>query len=232
MNIYKKLIPVIFSLCLIYFLFVLSFYLVLYIDKDFLIKLFYKFNVFDNLSFLLSKSDIEKIAYELMDYLRGATSFLDTKVTINGTLTDLYSIKAKIHMADVRNIFLLNIKLHYFSLFVSIVMIYYANRFDISVKQISKVFKRTLIVILVLLVIIIIYAFIDFDSFFLLFHKLLFTNDYFLFDPTTDFIILMLPEQLFALIGVRFSIVFIFLNLFFVFLLHFLQKIPQSPEAK
>ena len=66
----------------------------------------------------------------------------------------------------------------------------------------------------------------------MLFHKLLFNNDYFLFDPSIDFIILMLPESLFALIGMRFAILFIVLNILFIILLHFLQKIPQSLEAK
>lgn len=40
-------------------------------------------------------------------------------------------------------------------------------------------------------------AFLDFDRFFITFHQLVFRNDYWLFDPATDPVILLLPEEYF-----------------------------------
>jgi uncharacterized membrane protein len=65
----------------------------------------------------------------------------------------------------------------------------------------------------------------------MLFHKVLFKNDYYLFDPSIDYIILMLPEGLFFYIGQKVVICFIILITIFVALFHLLSKIQSHLEA-
>ena len=231
MKLFKKTIPYIYSLLNIYFLFVLSFYTILYSDKNFLLKLFYKFNVRENLPFNISDSDLSKISYELMSYLRGHSLYLDTKISIDNSIKELYSLTAKIHMADVRNIFLANIHLAVYVFIISslIIIIYsYKNKLD----EILKAYIKTFLSIFILLFIIIIYASTNFSSFFMLFHKLVFTNEYYLFNPNVDYIILMLPEELFAHIGLKVSILFIILIILFTVFLYFASKIQSRLEAK
>ena len=193
----KSIIPYIFSISLIYFLFVFSFYAILYFDKNFLLNLFDKFKVYENLPFNLNIEDANKIATELMDYLRGASNFLETVININGESKELYSLTAKIHMADVRNIFMINIRCHYFSLSIAILCLLFCIRHNIGIEQLFKAYKNTLLVLSIFIIIILVYASIDFNSFFMDFHKIIFTNDYYLFNPSIDYIILMLPENLF-----------------------------------
>ncbi|SET65457.1 TIGR01906 family membrane protein [[Clostridium] polysaccharolyticum] len=59
----------------------------------------------------------------------------------------------------------------------------------------------------------------NFDKTFETFHKLFFDNDYWIFDPNTDPIINMLPEQFFMLCGI-FIIGFVLLTSLFCFLLY------------
>lgn len=225
----KSIIPYIFSISLIYFLFVFSFYIVLYLDKNFLLNLFSKFNVYDNLPFTISIDDAKKIATELMDYLRGASHFLETTITINGNTKELYSLTAKIHMADVKNIFLFNIKCHYIALAISIVCLIHCLKHNIDINNIFIAYRNTILFLSIFLIIILVYANIDFDSFFMSFHKILFTNDYYLFNPNIDYIILMLPEDLFQYIGFLVVSLFISLNLAFIAILYILKRIQHRP---
>lgn len=225
----KSIIPYIFSISLIYFLFVFSFYAILYFDKNFLLNLFDKFKVYENLPFKLTMEDANKIATELMDYLRGARNFLETVININGESKELYSLTAKIHMADVRNIFMINIKCHYFNLSIAILCLLFCIRHDINIKQLFIAYKNTLIVLSIFIIIILVYASIDFYSFFMDFHKILFTNDYYLFNPNIDYIILMLPENLFQYIGFLVISLFIGLNIFSILILYLLARTQHRP---
>lgn len=228
----KSILPYIFNICIIYFLFVTVFYFLLYSDKNFLIKLFDKFNVYNNLPFKIEKTDVYNISAELMDFLIGKINILNTKIHINDNLVELYSNTAKIHMADVRNIFLFNIRLGIISFIIGLISLISCIKLKITVKQIFISYKKTLLILILFLTFISIYAFLDFDSFFLIFHELIFTNDFYMFDPSVDYIILMLPQELFAYIGFKFVICFL-LVLFLLFLLLYLfSKIQHHPEAK
>lgn len=52
---------------------------------------------------------------------------------------------------------------------------------------------------------------IDFTSCFTLFHKLFFTNNLWIFDPETDYMIRMLPEGFFLDMVIRVGVIFIVL---------------------
>ena len=68
-----------------------------------------------------------------------------------------------------------------------------------------RAFRRTLIAILAAVTAVILLACIDFDSLFILFHKVAFTNDLWLLNPQTDLLIRLLPIEFFisyaAIIG-------------------------------
>lgn len=228
----KQIIPYIFSICIIYFLFVAVFYFILYSDKNFLIKLFDKFNVYNNLPFQIEKTDVYKISNELMDFLIGKSSILNTKININGQLVDLYSKTAIIHMTDVRIIFLFNIYLSLVSIIIAILSLIIFIKSKLPIYKLFIAYRNTIIFLFILLSIILIYAYIDFNSFFMLFHEIIFTNDYYIFDPNVDYIILMLPEKLFAYIGFKFVIYFLLVFLVLFLALYLFSKTQHHPEAK
>ncbi|MDE6195978.1 MAG: DUF1461 domain-containing protein, partial [Erysipelotrichaceae bacterium] len=69
------------------------------------------------------------------------------------------------------------------------------------------------------------YAIIDFDSFWTSFHYIFFSNDLWLLNPATDFMILMFPEQLFFQLVLRIIACFsIGMGSIFVLCLYFLKR--------
>ena len=54
-----------------------------------------------------------------------------------------------------------------------------------------------------ILALLLLWACMDFDSLFLLFHRIAFRNDLWLLDPRTDLLIRLMPEGLFVFLGIR-----------------------------
>ena len=90
-----------------------------------------------------------------------------------------------------------------------------------------RTFRRTLIAILAAVTLIIIAACIDFDSLFVLFHKVAFTNDLWLLDPRTDLLIRLMPIEFFisyaAIIGGLWLLGMVGLLVFVTYLIKKLQ---------
>jgi len=125
---------------------------------------------------------------------------------------ELPSIKSsengKIHFEEVRNIFQVLNKIFNISLIFSIIILI----INILNKNIEffKTTSKTLIVIPLILMVPII---LNFDGSFILFHKLMFNNDYWIFDPTLDPVINILPEEFFFHSGMMILILIIIASL-------------------
>ena len=72
-------------------------------------------------------------------------------------------------------------------------------------------YLQALFVYLILAAILGVAMSIDFTSCFTLFHKLFFTNNLWIFDPETDYMIRMLPEGFFSDMVIRVGVIFIVL---------------------
>ena len=118
------------------------------------------------------------------------------------------SENGKIHFEEVRNIFQVLNKIFNISLIFSIIILI----INILNKNIEffKTTSKTLIVIPLILMAPII---LDFDGSFILFHKLMFNNDYWIFDPTLDPVINILPEEFFFHSGMMILILIIIASL-------------------
>lgn len=133
----------------------------------------------------MDKEKIKKNYDHLIDYLEGKESqlkFPDFKMSDQG----------KIHFEEVKEIFNFVNIIFYISLFVSI--------FGIVLCILKKKYQFTLytgIMIISVPIILGIFSLIDFNALFTVFHKIAFSNDYWLFDPAEDPIITILPEAFF-----------------------------------
>lgn len=221
-----------FSVSIIYFMLFAAFYLVCFLDKDGLYKLIIKNETYKNLPFTLSDFDLKNLSRELMQYISGRLQFLETKVTINGVLTEFYSLRSKIHMADVRNLIINFRNAAFVSIIVCIVSLFKIQRLEEPIKKLKAVYIKTLAIVGILLISLIIFASSNFDVFFTKFHETLFTNDLWLLDPSEDYIICLLPEKIFMVYGLRIGIaMLIALALPYLFL-QILSKIQLRQEAK
>jgi integral membrane protein (TIGR01906 family) len=134
----------------------------------------------------MSREDILSNYNALITYLKPSY-----KGDLNFTTLPM-SMQGRIHFVEVKNIF---VNLHYimlFSLTVSILGIAYC------IKRRDNLFLKLNSLFLIILPVTLAAPFaIDFDKSFTAFHKIFFRNDYWLFDPKTDPVINMLPQEFF-----------------------------------
>ena len=108
-----------------------------------------------------------------------------------------YSKEGKIHFEEVRNIFQIVKKVFYISGLISVLGVI------LSIKNKNIKFLNTASIMTILLPIITaIPLMINFNYFFIKFHETVFSNDYWIFDPSIDPVINMLPQNVFFHIGI------------------------------
>ncbi|UUC43052.1 TIGR01906 family membrane protein [Clostridioides difficile] len=205
----KKFLNVLFSVCISIVIivgvinFTVGFKKLYYFDIDYL-----------NISELsgLSKDDI-KLNYDyLIDYN------LNKNVSEFNLPTLKSSPQGKIHFEEVRNIFQNINKLAKLLLIVSLVGII------LSVKNKNiKILKTTSITLIMMPLLLTVPILLDFEKSFIIFHKLLFRNDYWIFNPNLDPVINILPEEFFFHSGMM-ILILILLSSILLFVMYKLCK--------
>lgn len=184
----KKILNVIFSICFSIFIittainFTVGFKQLYYYDID-------KLNI-PKLS-NLSKEEI-KLNY---DYL------IEYNLSKNVDEFEMPTIKSsnqgKIHFEEVRDIFQNVNKISRICLIISLIGIIIGIK-NKDIKILNYTSKALIIIPLVLAIPMII----NFEDTFVIFHKLMFSNDYWIFDPRLDPVINILPEEFFFHAGI------------------------------
>lgn len=114
----------------------------------------------------------------------------------DGLIDNIYSEDEVSHMQDVFNIFFMARIINLVSLLISILIIFF-NR-----KRIYKIdISRKWYLFILIPIVIMLPAIINFDKFWILFHKVLFRNELWLMDPDTSLMINLLPQKVFYLIS-------------------------------
>lgn len=223
MNIVKKILLILMTLCLSFALLILSFRFVCFYDNNFLSNLYEKYDVYDDLYINVSKADVNKLTKQMMDYLNNKEENLSYNIIVDNSNIDFFSERTKIHFYDVK-VLMNNLKyIAYIALVLSIVLI-----FVLKNKITFKEYLFSLIIVLVIYVFFIGCIAINFDSFFITFHKIFFKNDYWILDPRYDYIISLLPEELFKDITIKILTIYSILMI----IVSFCLKILFRPEAK
>lgn len=210
----KKFLNVLFSICISIVIivgvinFTVGFKQLYYFDIDYL-----------NISELsgLSKDDI-KLNYDyLIDYN------LNKNVSEFKLPTLKSSPQGKIHFEEVRNIFQNINKLAKLLLVVSLVGII------LSVKNKNiKILKTTSITLIIMPLLLTVPILLNFEKSFIIFHKLLFRNDYWIFNPNLDPVINILPEEFFFHSGMMILILILLVSI----VLFVMYKLCKSLSIK
>lgn len=205
----KKFLNVLFSVCISIVIivgvinFTVGFKQLYYFDIDYL-----------NISELsgLSEDDI-KLNYDyLIDYN------LNKNVSEFKLPTLKSSPQGKIHFEEVRNIFQNINKLAKLLLVVFLVGII------LSVKNKNiKILKTTSITLIIMPLLLTVPILLNFEKSFIIFHKLLFRNDYWIFNPDLDPVINILPEEFFFHSGMM-ILILILLASILLFVMYRLYK--------
>ena len=125
---------------------------------------------------------------------------------------ELPSIKSsengKIHFEEVRDIFQILNSIFNISLVISII--------SLVINIINKnfeIFKTTSKTLILLPLMLILPIVVNFEGSFILFHKIMFNNDYWIFDPNLDPVINILPEEFFFHAGLMILILIVIASL-------------------
>ena len=130
-----------------------------------------------------------------------------------------YSKEGKIHFEEVRNIFQFIKRVCLISFLISLVGVI------ISIKNKNiKFLNTTSIMTIGLIIITAIPLLINFNYFFIKFHEMVFSNDYWIFDPDKDPVINMLPEEVFFHIGLFILVIILLGNVLLQLLYRVINK--------
>ena len=162
----------------------------------------------------LSKEEIIKNYDYLIDYN------LNSNVGEFQLPTLASSNTGKIHFEEVRDIFQ-NVKL--LTMICGIIAIV-GGILQIRKKE-FKFLRSSSILIVILPVLLAIPIAINFNACFILFHKIMFSNDYWIFDPQLDPVINMLPEEFFMHMGITILIMMLIVSIILQLIYKLIKKI-------
>ena len=140
----------------------------------------------------------------LMSEYRGLINYLQNpfvdKLKFDNFVMSTYG---EVHFYEVKRIFIALI------IIVTIFMVgligwFIFNKYQkglINIRGLLRGFNNSANLLIIFLIGIVILYFIDFSWAFIMFHKIFFKNDYWIFDPVIDPIIMALPEELFMICG-------------------------------
>ncbi len=174
----------------------------------------------------MNEEDLWDTTLVLFDYLHDARDDLSVQHEVNGTVREIFDSREKAHMVDVKNLYLNTIVVRNVLAIVGLILFVVAillNKKD-WITSMYIGYKRSLGLLFVIILAILIYAAIDFNSFWIQFHYLFFTNDLFFLDPNTEILINMVPEQFFFDLVIRIIFMFMFSVIVLYVLFYYLNK--------
>lgn len=160
----------------------------------------------------ISYNDLIDVNINLLDYLNNKRDNLDMSYIIDNTNIEFFNNKEKLHMIDVKNIYNIFLTINYILIILFIIILIYLI-FNKDYYLIFNSYNNILIKFIIILIILILLILIDFQSIWVLLHKLFFTNDLWLLNPYTDRMIMMYPLNFFYNIVIRILLMFIIINI-------------------
>ena len=208
----QKISAVIMMFLLIGVLLLTSFQVAIYGDSRyrFYEREYKKYQVADSLN--MTMDNIMDVTDQMMAYLIGKKAELSVITDVDGETQDFFNEQDRLHLADVRKLFLGGLKLRNYAVILATILMIVLRAKKADFRRLVPLgYLQALFVYLILAAILGVAMSIDFTSCFTLFHKLFFTNNLWIFDPETDYMIRMLPEGFFSDMVIRVGVIFIVL---------------------
>ena len=165
-------------------------------------KEYAKYQVTDSLG--MKMEDVMDVTEYMMDYLIGKEEELSVTTDVDGKIQDFFNEQDRLHMADVRNLFLGGLRIRNICIAAAVLLILGLKLGKTDLKRlIPWSYFRAVLIFAALILFLGLACTIDFTACFTLFHKIFFTNDLWMFDPAADYMIRMLPEGFFSDMALR-----------------------------
>ena len=144
----------------------------------------------------INDTQLKEVAKSMVDYFSYRNQTPQVTVISNSEQKQLYNQKELIHLADVRQVIQLFSILQITSilLLIGLATVIY---FKMGVFDLLKGIRTGALLTGVITLLLIIWALLDFNSLFLIFHYMSFSNDLWILDPSKDYLIMLFPEGFF-----------------------------------
>lgn len=157
---------------------------------------FDKYNISEDTG--IDNAELRDVAVHLIDYFNLKADSAQISVTRSGNQVDLFNTKELIHLQDVRDL----IQLDYLVFRITVIFMIMCALivFFLSSERLRKVIKGLFwgsVVTLTGVIVLALWAMFGFERFFVLFHLVSFSNDLWILDPATDYLIRLFPEGFF-----------------------------------
>jgi integral membrane protein (TIGR01906 family) len=158
----------------------------------------------------MSQETLDDITDVLIGYMSGENDNIDIFAEINGQKERAFGIIEKLHMRDVKDLFVLMDKVIMVSICLLVLLLLAGMITDMeSMKEIFlKTVLITMIIVVAIFIMLIFYIIMDFYGFWLTFHDMIFDNNLYYLNPDTDTLINIMPEDFFMSICMNVGIVF------------------------
>jgi integral membrane protein (TIGR01906 family) len=144
----------------------------------------------------ISNVQLGEVAKQMVEYFGGKSSTPQLMVTKHGEQSPLYNEKELVHLEDVRYIVQIFTALQVASILLFMVLAVYIY-FRSGLRRMLGGIQIGSVITAILTGILIVWSLIDFNSLFLLFHYISFSNDLWILDPSKDYLIMMFTEGFF-----------------------------------
>ncbi|MBA30760.1 MAG: TIGR01906 family membrane protein [Dehalococcoidia bacterium] len=184
---------------------------------------YWKYNITERTN--IDLNNLREIGRDIRDYFENDQEYLSIETTVNNQKKYLFNQREVEHMKDVKN--LINF-LDFIGLILGSILIV----FSCLLFFYDKYWKKTLVnlifssglfsIFLIISILLIFLAF--FDYFFILFHEISFSNDLWILNPKTDYLIMIFPEKFFRDASYLIGLISILEFLFFYLIIRYLFR--------
>ena len=172
---------------------------------------------------------LNQVSDQIKDYFRDDQVKLEVLLQQPGKeVLILFNQKEIDHMVDVKNLIKTTILFERTGLILLIIFfVFYLFRegYISFYENLKRIMLVSFLIWSILLFLIVFGMIVDFNYTFTLFHKIMFTNDLWILDPNSDFLIMIYPQRFFLEISAAIIILFILINLIIFLSFYSIRKL-------
>ena len=172
---------------------------------------------------------LNQVSDQIKDYFRDDQVKLEVLLQQPGKeVLNLFNQKEIDHMVDVKNLIKTTILFERAGLILLIIFfVFYLFRegYISFYENLKRIMLVSFLIWSILLFLIVFGMIVDFNYTFTLFHKIMFTNDLWILDPNSDFLIMIYPQSFFLEITAAIIILFILINLIIFLSFYSIRKL-------
>lgn len=182
-----------------------------YGDMRYFQKEYRKYDVIKNVN--MEEKELLFVTEEMMSYLKGKRDNLNIEAVIDEEQQEFFNEKEIAHMKDVRVLFWGGQWLRRIGVIICVITVIFLL-FQSKIEFLLKCLRNGLISFIVFMAILVGIITTNFTKYFVIFHKIFFSNNLWILNPETDRLINIVPEPFFIDTSIRIVVIFFSIILF------------------